>query len=93
MDKLVEYRGRRLVLDGRAVVELRDPNDNARHRYQYRLGGATGIERRTLPARGHAAMEWESVGAGEIGIMHAQRGYYHPILDGLGYGLHDRAAR
>jgi hypothetical protein len=78
MDKLHEYGGRIIMIDGRRVVEMRDPNDNARTRYQYRLSTNGALEARRNDG------PWETRTATELAELRRQRGQYHPILDELG---------
>ncbi len=46
MSKLATYGGRIVETDGEKTVELRDPNDNAGRRCQYRRVGLASILRR-----------------------------------------------
>lgn len=82
--RLRQYGGRLITIDGRVVVEMRDPNDNAHRRCQYRRE-ADGIERRVLTADGQpyrdSGSPWEPV---DIDALRHVRGTYHPILDPLG---------
>ncbi|OFW05629.1 MAG: hypothetical protein A3H96_11250 [Acidobacteria bacterium RIFCSPLOWO2_02_FULL_67_36] len=84
--RLRVYGGTILTVDGQRVVQLVDPNDNARRRFQYRrtLDG-TGIEQRTLRADGQPYTDtgspWEPA---DVATMRRIRGDYHPILDSLG---------
>jgi len=83
--RLREYGGRMIVTDGRATVELRDPNDNSLSRYQYRRT-TEGIERRILDAHGRASRDSGSPWApADVAAMLRVRGRYHPILDPLGF--------
>lgn len=84
--RLREYGGRMLTIDGRRAVQLVDPNDNAKRRFQYRRTlDRTGIERRVLAHDGQPFRDtgspWELV---DIAALAAVRGSYHPILDPLG---------
>lgn len=85
--RLSMYGGRIIETDGIRTVEMIDPNDNARTRHQYRIGGA-GLERRHLTAFGQSFRDtgspWERIPDQEIAQMYAVRGQYHPILDELG---------
>jgi hypothetical protein len=84
LGKLKEYGGRLVDTDGRLTVELVDPNDNARRRFQYRRAGE-GIDRRILQSDGEPMLDgspWEPC---DLAIMRAARGNYHPILDPLGF--------
>jgi hypothetical protein len=70
-----------VLADG--TLQMRDPNDNARHRYQYRM--VDGIpSRRTLPEEGDydPPAQWESVDL--LGIAATHQGY-NPILDYFGF--------
>ena len=79
--KLAEHGGRITETDGRRTVEMVNPNDNARRRFQYRRSD-DGLERRILRDTGsHSHGAWESMTIDEIGSMLANRGEYHPILD------------
>lgn len=83
---LREYGGRMLVTDGLPTVEMRDPNDGARARHQYRVG-ADGLERRVLQHDGSALDDgspWTTYSEGELLLLRAACGTYHPILDSLG---------
>jgi hypothetical protein len=71
---LAEY-GAHILPDG--ILEMRDPNDNARHRYQYVLADGVPM-RRTLPATGDydPPAQWEPLDLGTLsGVA------YNPILD------------
>jgi len=81
-DQVRRYGGRLLTIEGHTVVEMIDPNDGSRARHQYRRRGEA-IEHRIV-ARGGAAGPWELRSPGEVALMRAQRGAYHPILDPLG---------
>lgn len=70
--------GGRILADG--TLEMIDPNDNARHRYQYAV--VDGVpSRRTLPATGDydPPATWE-----RIDVDSSPQGYYHPIRDYFG---------
>lgn len=87
MPKLSQYGARIIQTDGIPTVEMIDPNDNARHRYQYRRTTDGGIERRVLRADSSLDLDgspWETMSEAHILSLHANRGSYHPILDGLG---------
>ena len=83
--RLAEYGAKLRTIDGRRVVEMLDPNDNARRRFQYRRIG-DGLERRVLRSDGSPFRDtgspWEPVD--DLDRMRAMRGHYHPILDPLG---------
>lgn len=84
--KLAEYGGRLRTIDGRKVVEMVDPNDNGRARYQYRRAGER-LERRVLQHNGQPfrnGSPWEPYRDSDLAEMRAARGKYHPILDPLG---------
>lgn len=87
-ERVRRYGGRLIQVDGRRVVEMRDPNDNARRRFQYRAALGGGLEARVLRADGQpfddSGSPWERRSAAELAEMRAQRGEYHPILDPLG---------
>jgi hypothetical protein len=82
--KLSEYGGRLVQVGDDVVLELTDPNDNARRRFQYRRQGDI-LERRILRAGGRPFEDgspWEPC---DLAAMRAMRGIYHPILDTLGF--------
>jgi hypothetical protein len=82
--QLRRYGGRRRSIDGQDVIELRDPNDNAQRRFQYRRS-ADGIDRRVLTRDDQPMRDgspWEPV---DLPALRAVRGTYHPILDPLGF--------
>lgn len=87
---LRQYGGRMVTTDGRATVELRDPNDNARRRFQYRrtLDGVVPLERRVLASDGQSFRDtgspWEAMSWEDFAALQSVRGAYHPILDPLG---------
>lgn len=85
-NKLAEYGGRIIDTDGQKTVEMRDPNDNAKRRFQYRRAG-DAIERRVLQSNGEPFRDgspWEQMTEDEVAQMRSVRGAYHPILDPLG---------
>lgn len=86
--QLTQYGARLITTDGRATVEMRGPNDNARRRHQYRRSPDGGLERRTLTAAGtpyaDTGSPWEPYSLTDLAALRAQRGQYHPILDPLG---------
>jgi hypothetical protein len=85
--RLCDYGGRMISADGIATVEMRDPNDNARRRFQYRRRTDGGLERRVLMADGqpsHDGSPWEPYTDGDLHALRSQRGRWHPILDPLG---------
>jgi len=84
MAKLHEYGGRIVTVDGQRTVEMRDSNDNARTRYQYRRSSDGGLERRRLTSAGGTLDEWTAYTADELAQLRSQRGQFHPILDPLG---------
>lgn len=84
--RLARYGAKLRTVDGQTVVEMVDPNDGARARYQYRARGHC-IERRVLCADGAPMIggsPWELLTAADVAALHAVRGQYHPILDPLG---------
>jgi hypothetical protein len=81
--KLREYGGR-ILEDG--TLEMRDPNDNARRRHQYRL--VDGVpSKRCLPANSDTwagetePPAWEPV---DVEVLRFSAGVYHPLLDYFG---------
>lgn len=85
-NKLAAYGGRIVATDDRKTVELRDVNDNAQRRFQYRRLD-DGIERRVLMSNGEPFRDgspWEPMTEDEIAQLRSVRGEYHPILDPLG---------
>lgn len=81
--RLSQYGAKLRTVDGSTVVEIVDPNDGARRRFQYRRIGET-VERRVLQANGSPMLDgspWEAV---DLEALRAVRGRYHPILDPLG---------
>lgn len=87
MSRLSEHGGMMVDTDGRKTVELVDPNDNSRSRYQYRREGES-IERRRLTESGEPYRDdgspWTLMSESDLTAMRAIRGEYHPILDPLG---------
>lgn len=87
-NKLAAYGGRIIDTDGRKTVELRDVNDNAKRRFQYRRTEHGGLEKRVLSENGEPFRDtgspWESYTEDEIAQLRSVRGEYHPILDPLG---------
>jgi len=85
MARLSDYGGRMITTDGTPTVELVDPNDHARRRFQYRRAADGGLERRVLADDGRPFLDtgwlWEPV---DVSALQAVRGSYHPILDPLG---------
>lgn len=84
--RLARYGAKLRTIDGATIVEMVDPNDNARRRFQYRRSGS-GIERRMLRADGSPMMDgspWEEYTAADLASLRAARGQFHPILDPLG---------
>lgn len=82
--KIEEYGGSIIETDGKRTIELIDPNDNAKRRFQYRAIEA-GIESLVLQANGEPFIDtgspWEPV---DLKAMLRMRGNYHPIIDELG---------
>ena len=78
--KLVEHGGR-LLTDG--TLEMRDPNDNARRRHQYRLINGQPCKR-LLPARGDfdPPAAWEPL---NLAALSAVTQGYNPVLDYFAY--------
>ena len=88
MNRLVEYGGKIIMTDGVRTVELRDPNDDGDHRYQYRRTDDGRLERRVLTSAGRPMTDgspWERLSDAEICGLLSRRGEYHPILDPLGF--------
>jgi hypothetical protein len=82
LHKIHEYGGK--VLDGTdGTLEMRDPNDNAHKRFQYRLIDGQPC-RRTLPECGDYAppAEWEPLDL--TAMIAVSCGAYHPICDYFG---------
>ena len=85
--KLKQYGGKLLRVDGRKTVQLVDPTDNARRRFQYRAALGGGLEKRMLRPDGErypSGSPWEPYSAFELASLLLQRGQWHPILDPLG---------
>lgn len=83
MSRLREYGGRIIKINERRVVEMRDPNDNAKHRYQYCvMDGA--LHKRLLSSGGEIIDNWTAYTDAEVCALQAVRAGYHPILDELG---------
>ena len=78
------YGARLRTIDGQRVVEMIDPNDNSRSRYQYRREAAT-IARRVLSGDGAIATDWTELSPADMSALLSVRGQYHPILDPLGF--------
>lgn len=82
LQKIAEYGGR-ILPDG--ILEMRDPNDNAKHRYQYAWRPcqtnlrAFQPSRRVLPDEGDydPPASWWPYNLAEL----AAQGGYNPILD------------
>lgn len=87
-NRLAEHGGRIVTIDEQRAVELRDPNDNAKRRFQYRRTADGGLERRVLQEDGSAFIDtgspWEQYSEQELASLRSRRGQYHPILDPLG---------
>ena len=87
-NRLAQYGGRIVTIDDQRAVELRDPNDNAKRRFQYRRSLDGGLERRMLREDGSAFIDtgspWEPYSEHELASLRSMRGQYHPILDSLG---------
>lgn len=83
MNKLAQYGGRMLRQGKLSIVELRDPNDNAKPRFQYALIEAQ-LHKRILNSKGEVMVPWERIGDDGFLAMIQQRGQFHPILDPLG---------
>ena len=81
--RLAEYGARLRTIDGVRVVEMIDPNDNSRSRYQYRRHNDT-VLRRILHADGAPLADWTALTRDEMAALLRVRGAYHPILDPLG---------
>lgn len=64
-------------------MELRDPNDSLKRRFQYRRAGLAGIERRVLHGV-DAISPWELMDLEDIRRLYMTRGDFHPIIDTLG---------
>jgi len=81
--RLAQYGARLRTIDGKRVVEMVNPNDNSRARYQYRRCHDT-VLRRVLTADGETITDWTALTADELAQLVRTRGDYHPILDPLG---------
>jgi len=81
--RLTQYGARLRTIDGRLTVEMVDPNDNGRSRYQYQRRNGT-VWRRVLTADGETITDWTALTADELAQLVRTRGDYHPILDPLG---------
>lgn len=82
--RLTEYGARLRTIEGVRVVEMIDPNDNSRSRYQYQRHGDT-ILRRILLSDGTPLTDWTALTRGEMVALADVRGRFHPILDPLGF--------
>lgn len=85
--RLAQYGARLRTIDGRKVVEMVNPNDNARARYQYRRSEGGDLESRTLLYNGrpdNRGSPWAIHHPKLLAAMRSARGDYHPILDPLG---------
>ena len=81
--RLAQYGARLRTIDGLRVVEMVDPNDSSRSRYQYQRRNDT-VWRRVLTADGETITDWTALTADELAQLVRTRGDYHPILDPLG---------
>lgn len=81
--RLASYGARLRAIDGRRVVEMIDPNDGSRSRYQYRREAAT-VARRVLSHDGNIVTDWYPLSEPALSALLSARGQYHPILDPLG---------
>lgn len=81
--RLAQYGARLRTIDGQPVVELVDPNDRSRSRYQYQRRNGT-VWRRVLTADGETITDWTALTADELAQLVRTRGDYHPILNPLG---------
>lgn len=81
--RLAQYGARLRTIDGQRVVEMVDPNDSSRSRYQYKRCNDT-VLRRVLTADGETITDWTALTADELAQLVRTRGDYHPILDPLG---------
>lgn len=77
--RLKEYGGY-ILNDGYGTLEMRDPNDNARHRYQYRVINGKPCKR-TLPECGDydPPAQWEPYDVRALARIYA--GTYNPIVE------------
>jgi len=82
--RLARYGARLRTIDGKRVVEMVDPNDNGRARYQYQRHNDV-VLRRVLSADGTTIVtDWVALTREELAALMRVRGEYHPILDPLG---------
>ncbi len=82
--RLAQYGARLRTIDGLKTVELVDPNDNGRARYQYQRYNDV-VLRRVLSADGTTIVtDWVALTRDELAALMRVRGEYHPILDPLG---------
>ena len=80
--RLAQYGARLRTIDGQRIVEMVNPNDNSRARYQYRSYNDV-VLRRVLAADGETIItDWTALTADELAQL--VRGDYHPILNPLG---------
>lgn len=81
--RLSSYGARLRTVDGQRVVEMINPNDGSRSRYQYRREAET-IARRVLGSDGGVVSDWAALSLADLAALMRVRGQYHPILDPLG---------
>ena len=81
--RLAQYGARLRTIDGHPTVEMVNPNDNSRSRYQYQRRDGT-VWRRVLTADGETITDWTALTADELAQLVRTRGDYHPILGPLG---------
>jgi hypothetical protein len=81
--RLAQYGAKLRTIDGQRVVEMVDPNDNSRSRYQYQRYKDV-VLRRVLSAQGETIADWAALTREELAALMHSRGEYHPILDPLG---------
>jgi len=82
--RLAQYGARLRTIDGQRIVEMVNPNDNSRARYQYRRYNDV-VLRRVLAADGETIItDWVALTRDELAALMRVRGEYHPILDPLG---------
>jgi len=82
--RLAQYGARLRTIDGQRVVEMVNPNDNSRARYQYQRYNDV-VLRRVLAADGKTIVtDWTALTRDELASLVRVRGEYHPILDPLG---------
>ncbi len=82
--RLAQYGARLRTIDGEKVVEMVDPNDNSRARYQYRRYNDV-VLRRVLSADGETVItDWTALTREELAALVRMRGEYHPVLNPLG---------